>query len=133
MLNLVFISTAETYKATLVKEQALVCKNLIKGCDSLSFVKDIPEGCALSTAVPETKVYLLVKGQVDISVEIDKFKDKLSKVEGLYEKLFKRTEVDEYKKQVKDEVQKSDAEKLAGYQNEIDAIKQSISQFEKFL
>jgi valyl-tRNA synthetase len=128
----IYISTSDKTKQELVRLQAQVCQNLVRGCESLKYTEEVPEGCALSTAVPETSVYLLVKGQVDISVELEKFKAKLGKIQSLADSLKAKMEVPGYK-QVKEEVVASDTEKLNAYQSEITALQTSVAQFEKFL
>ena len=112
--------------------QLSICQSLIKGCAKIEAVDDVPVGCALSTAVVDTNVYLLVKGHVDIQAEIDKLKSKLAKVQNLYDTLSAKTQVEGYK-QVKEEVVALDKEKLANYQADIEAFNASIVQFEKLL
>jgi valyl-tRNA synthetase len=129
----VFVVTGHVHKQKLIRQQLEVCKSLIKGCDSLTVVEEVPEGCALSTAVSETSVYLLVKGQVDLSLELEKYRQKLEKMVIIADGLEQKMGVEEYKKQVKLEVIQIDVEKLNGYKNEIAAIQKSIGQFEKFL
>lgn len=116
----------------LIRLQSQVCQNLIRGCTSLSLVEDVPAGCALSSSIQETNVYLLVRGQVDIYVEIEKFKAKVEKINNLSNALDAKMKVHGYK-QVKQEVVDIDTEKLNGYAAEITALKSSITQFELFL
>ena len=92
-------------------------------------MEEAPAGCALS-AIGETSVYLLVRGQVDISAEITKLEQKAGKLQSLHDTLYAKTQVDGYK-QVKAEIVAENEEKLARYKTEIQSINDAISQFEK--
>lgn len=124
----VYIITDNARYKQVLSEQALVCKALVRGCEILEIVSSAPEGCALSTAVPETKVCLMVKGTVDLSGEIEKMTAKLSKVVVAHDTLHAKMQVPGYK-QVREEVVLNDKEKLAGFKAEQQALQAAIEQF----
>jgi valyl-tRNA synthetase len=116
-------------KKALLEQQRDIVKGLVR-CEELSVVDVAPPGCAVSTLVPGTSVYLLVKGLVDIESEISKLETKKVKVQTLCDALKKKTNIDGYKN-VPEEVKQKDAEKLASYNQEIETFEKSIIQFQK--
>ncbi|KAF8469662.1 tRNA synthetases class I-domain-containing protein [Kalaharituber pfeilii] len=108
---------------------------LVKGLSDsdltvLSASEDHPEGCALNSISKDCNVYLLVKGRVDVDVEIAKAQVKLGKVEEACRRQEKTIAADDYVKKVKKEVQEQDRMKLEDLRKEVEALKAVIEKFE---
>ncbi|CAG8433960.1 2555_t:CDS:10 [Diversispora eburnea] len=98
-----FIQVASESLMKVITSQELSIITLIKGIKSVRvFRKDepIPEGCALSTVNDEINIHLLVKGNVDIDVEVMKFQKKLEKSTQSLNSLQKKTQVSDYESKV---------------------------------
>lgn len=77
---LVFIHVQNDIEAALLESQIPMIVTLIKGCKSAQVVRsmgEIPEGCGASVVTAFVTVHTLVKGLVDLDVEIAKCKKKL--------------------------------------------------------
>src|SRR5690349_16895221 len=57
-----------------------------------------PEGCACEIVNENCEVYLMIKGKIDVAVEIDKFQKKLEKTQDDLAKIIKQTESPHYHK-----------------------------------
>jgi len=91
-----------------------------------------PEGCAVEIVSENCQIFMLIKGLVDISTEIDKLDKKKAKIQSDHDKLVKQTQGPHYQKvpqSLRDENQK----KLEGYLEEIDIATKSIENYKKFL
>lgn len=121
----------QTPKSGLISSQEPIIKSLVRACSTLSVLEmdeDVPTGCALYT-MEDTKIYLLVKGMVDISAEIEKLESKKEKLSLLRDGVVKRMSGEGYAVHVKDDVKEADAAKVVGYDAEIRAICDSIETF----
>jgi len=76
----VFIQVENGAEATLLESQIPTIVTLIKGCKNAQVVREaseIPEGCGASVVTASVTIHTLVKGLVDLDVEIAKCKKKL--------------------------------------------------------
>lgn len=109
--------------------------SLVKGCKSFQVLEsdaEAPEGCSLY-AFDDTKLFLLVKGIVDIAEEVKKLQKKQEKLNNLQAVLIKQRSADGYALNVKEEIKTMDTNKVNGYQSEIDAIAAAIENFLKLM
>jgi valyl-tRNA synthetase len=81
---IVYVESASLSASQLMKEQAVILKSLIKGCQQfvvLGTSESVPNGCAVSAVSEGIQVHLLVKGMIDFDQEIAKMDKKISKVQ----------------------------------------------------
>lgn len=76
-------------------------------------------------------VFLLVKGHVDIDIEIVKNKGKLDKVRAAVEKQAKVLALPDYSQRASKEVQDADRKKLTDLEMEANALDETVRQFEQ--
>jgi valyl-tRNA synthetase len=76
----VFFRVQSENEAALFESQAPTMVTLTKGCKSVQIVReltDVPEGCGSAVLTPTVAAYVLVRGQIDLDVEIGKCEKKL--------------------------------------------------------
>ncbi|KAI8927212.1 hypothetical protein BC831DRAFT_453206 [Entophlyctis helioformis] len=130
----VYVEVASDAHRELIASQSAIIRGLTRGIKTLETVAHgaaAPSGCALQTISSAATVHLLVRGQLDIDVEIAKLHTKLGKVQALSAALEKVMAGDGYAARVKAEVKEADAAKLKGYATEIETLTASIANFEK--
>lgn len=98
----------------LLKSQSSIARSLIRGCSQFNILEPgapAPSGCSLYT-LEDTKIYLLVKGMVDIEQELKKLQGKHDKISKLHDAIVTRQAVDGYALNVKDEIKTLDSNKV---------------------
>lgn len=72
-----------------------------------------PAGCVVSSVNNDIKVFLLVRGMVDIDAEIEKLTSKLEKVQTNLDAVVKKTTIPDYEKRVREDVRELNATKVS--------------------
>jgi valyl-tRNA synthetase len=129
IFNRVYVQTPS--RNDLILAQSGIITNLIKGCNLLNVLESnapAPSGCSVF-ALGETKVFLLVRGMVDIEKEIEKCEIKKEKLTKLIEPIVQKQSNESYLLNVKQEVKDLDNNRLKGLQAEIDALQAAIKNF----
>jgi hypothetical protein len=88
---------------------------LIKGCKSVKVVSDtseVPEGCGSVTLTQSVTEYVLVRGQVDIDIEISKTEKKLGLARMNLEKIVKIESQADYAQTVPENVRLQNEDKV---------------------
>jgi len=101
--------------ATLLESQIPTIVTLIKGCKSAQVVRkatEIPEGCGASVVTAGVTVHTLVKGLVDLDVEIAKCKKKLDFALLNQAKIVKTEAQPDYMETVPESVRLANEEKV---------------------
>ncbi|KAI8900199.1 tRNA synthetases class I-domain-containing protein [Globomyces pollinis-pini] len=127
----IYVQTPD--KTEVVRAQAKIAKSLIKGCAQFNVLEPdapTPLGCSLYT-LEDTKIFLLVKGMVDIDAELTKLEKKHEKIMGLHDAIKKKQAAEGYTANVNEEIKALDINKLKGYQAEMDAITATMATFFK--
>lgn len=89
-----------------------------------------PIGCAFSTLSDKCKLYLLLKGIIDIEKEEQKMKKKKISLIQQTESLEKLMAAENYETKVPEEVRQKNTEKLAQLKNEVELIENGIKQLD---
>jgi valyl-tRNA synthetase len=119
----------------LLKHQVDTMKSLIRNCAVLEVLDPnatSPQGCTLNT-FKETKIYLLVKGKVDLEKEVAKLQKKYDKLDALAADIKKRQSAESYALNVKEEVKLADSTKLSGLEAELSALSSTMELFSKMM
>jgi valyl-tRNA synthetase len=119
----------------LLKHQVDTMKSLIRNCAVLEILEPstaAPEGCTLNT-FKETKIYLLVKGKVDLEKEVAKLQKKYDKLNALAAEIKKRQSAESYALNVKEEVKQADSTKLSGLEAELSALSSTMELFSRMM
>ncbi len=127
----VYVQSPE--KTALLKAQSKTITALVRGAKELNVLEATdaaPEGCSLY-AFDQTKLFLVVRGMVNIDDEIQKLEKKRSKLTELSQAIIARQSAESYAINVKEEVKANDNNKLNGYQAEIAAIAVAMENFLK--
>ncbi|KAH9252303.1 hypothetical protein BASA81_009756 [Batrachochytrium salamandrivorans] len=129
----VYVKAQSTHLHDVFQKQQIIVKTLAKGTKVFETVPmdgDTPEGCVVSI-LPNSTLYLLVKGQMDFDVEIAKLNGKISKITQVSKNLCAIMAGDGYAANVKPEVKESDLVKLNGYEAEIATLQIALANFTK--
>ena len=92
-----------------------------------------PEGCVSGFVSDDITVYVKVIGLIDIKLELARLAKRRKQLAGLKQKLSDKMAAASYLERVPEQVRKQDAEKLAGYENELatlDAQTANMSSFQ---
>ena len=92
-----------------------------------------PEGCVSGFVSDEITVYVKVIGLIDIKLELARLAKRRKQLAGLKQKLSDKMAAASYLERVPEHVRKQDAEKIAGYDNELatlDAQTANMSSFQ---
>ncbi|KAG8933507.1 hypothetical protein FRC02_011707 [Tulasnella sp. 418] len=119
--------------AAVFESQCPTIVALTKGCKSASVVtdiKDVPAGCGSAIINADISVHVLVKGMVDLDVEITKMTKKLDLVKLNVDKIKKLTSVPNYETVTPDNVKAANVEKLRTLEAEETTLLQSKEVFE---
>ena len=123
----------ETCRAQVVSIRSLGGKAMTGSNASLTMLSHDdpkPTGCVVQAVNAEGAVYLLIKGRVDIDVEISKAKGRLDKASQVVAKQRKIKGGDGWGKMRK-EAQESEERKLEDASQEVKVLEDSIAQFER--
>jgi len=90
-----------------------------------------PEGCAVDIVNETCQVYMMIKGLVDIKLEIEKLEKKKATTQGHYDRLFKTTQNAQYHK-VPENLKAENTKKLEGFTQELDLASKMIENYKKF-
>jgi len=129
-----FVLAQSESEASLFESQQQTMVALTKGCKSVSIVRsssEIPAGCGSDVISPTVAVHILVRGQVDLDVEIAKCDKKLSVAELEAKKLRKVVTQADYETTVPESVRLANDEKLKTLEAEIQNLLSSKEMFGK--
>ncbi|KAI5831094.1 hypothetical protein K523DRAFT_379399 [Schizophyllum commune Tattone D] len=127
-----FIFAQSDADAALFKSQVPTIVALTKGCKSAKVVrelKDIPEGCGAAVVTPTVAIHTLVRGLVDLDVEISKCDKKLDVVRLAYQKIVKTESQADYEQNVPENVRTANADKRKTLEAEIATLELSKEMF----
>ncbi|KAJ6621454.1 tRNA synthetases class I-domain-containing protein [Mycena sp. CBHHK59/15] len=129
-----FFYVQSDQEAALFESQLSTIVALTKGCKSAKLVrepKDIPEGCGGAVVTPTVAVHTLVRGLVDLDVEIAKCDKKLDLSRMNLQKLIKVETQPDYEDTVPANVRLANEEKRKTIAAEIVIVELSKSMFVK--
>ncbi|KAF8211093.1 tRNA synthetases class I-domain-containing protein [Mycena galopus ATCC 62051] len=121
-------------EAALFETQLSTIVALTKGCKSAKVVrelKDIPEGCGGTVVTPTIAIHALVRGLVDLDVEIGKCDKKLDLARLNLQKIVKLESQPDYEETVPENVRLTNSEKRKTIEAEISTVELSKSMFVK--
>ncbi|KAJ7147637.1 tRNA synthetases class I-domain-containing protein [Mycena crocata] len=121
-------------EAALFESQLSTIVALTKGCKSAKVVrevKDIPEGCGGTVVTPTIAAHALVRGLVDLDVEIAKCDKKLDVSQLNLQKLIKVESQPDYEDTVPANVRLANSEKRKTIEAEISTVELSKNMFVK--
>mgnify|MGYP002717800213 FL=1 len=81
-----------------------------------------PQGCAILPISKDCEVYLMLKGFIDISKELDRLESKKEKLNGFVSKLKSAMEAADYIEKVPEEVKTANSERLQQLQGELNKV-----------
>ncbi|CCJ30343.1 unnamed protein product [Pneumocystis jirovecii] len=119
----------------ILESQINIILSLIKGCKSINILRnDVsqPEGCIIATVHVDCNVLLLVKGQVDFDIEIEKAKKKIEKNKCLIFEIEKQINKEDYNTKVPETVKLENMNKYNVFMSEIASLEKVISDFQRF-
>ncbi|KAI5966178.1 VAS1 [Candida pseudojiufengensis] len=123
-------SNENIYKIASDQQDSIV--SLIKGVEKIKVVKtisEIPSGCALQAISPDCTVHVLVKGQIDLDLEISKVNKKLQNSLELKKK--QDDSISKFTEKTKPEAIESAKQRLEKVIAEIEGYEQTIDILEK--
>ncbi|CAK5273624.1 unnamed protein product [Mycena citricolor] len=129
-----FIHAQTESEVALFESQASTIVSLTKGCKSAQVVRDIkniPEGCGGAVVTPSVAVHALVRGLVDLDVEIAKCDKKLDVVRNNLQRLAKVESQADYETTVPENVREANAEKRKTIEAELATLELSKAMFVK--
>ncbi|KAJ6485548.1 tRNA synthetases class I-domain-containing protein [Mycena sanguinolenta] len=129
-----FLHVQTDEEAALFESQTSTIVALTKGCKSAKVVrelKDIPEGCGGTVVTPTIAVHALVRGLVDLDVEIGKCDKKLDLARLNLQKIVKLESQPDYEETVPENVRLTNLEKRKTIEAEISTLELSKSMFVK--
>ncbi|KAJ7230406.1 tRNA synthetases class I-domain-containing protein [Mycena pura] len=130
----IFLHIQTDEEAALFEPQLSTIVALTKGCKSAKVVRelrDIPEGCGGSVVTPTVTVHVLVRGLVDLDVEIAKCDKKLEVCQLNLQKIIKIESQPDYEDTVPANVRLTNSEKRKTVEAEISTLELSRSMFVK--
>ena len=119
----------------LLTSQSKIIVSLIRGCTEFKVLANDanpPVGCTLYT-LDDTKIFLLVKGLVDLKKELEKLEKKRDKIQDLNEAILKKQSVDGYAVNCTEEIKELDTGKVKGYEAELASLGLTIENFSNLL
>ncbi|QPG73509.1 valine--tRNA ligase [Brettanomyces nanus] len=130
----IYIETEKADYNSIAEEQREAIGSLIKAVSEVTVVSsaaDVPKGCVLDAASPDCNVHLMVKGAIDIDVEIGKVHKKLSKTEGALKNLTKVMNAEDYQVKASDEAKEKNRNTAATAKADIESYEATIANLEK--
>jgi valyl-tRNA synthetase len=124
----------QTPNSNLIKTQAHIMKSLVRNCESfnvLEITAEAPKGCTVY-AIDDHKIFLMIKGHVDIAEEISKLEKKVSKATTQLNAIITKQKAEGYSK-VTDEVRQLDDGKMKALESELAALSLTIKGFKEML
>ena len=91
-------------------------------CSNIEVNISAPPGCRVITISDKCEVHLLLKGLIDVSVEIVKLQKKIDFLLGTKKKLTQEMNVPDYDSKVPQDIQKNNVEKLSQTNVELDKL-----------
>lgn len=96
-------------------------------CSKLEFDEKAPVGCAILTVTGQCEVHLLLKGLIQVDMELQKLEKKKTQLVQAVEKLQQAIQASDYTTKVPAEVQQTNAEKLQQSEAEITRISAAMN------
>ncbi|RPD79692.1 hypothetical protein L226DRAFT_177393 [Lentinus tigrinus ALCF2SS1-7] len=130
----VYIRAEKDAEAELFKSQIPTFLALTKNCKSVEVVHNIggiPAGCGSELLTPTIFVHVLVKGQVDIDAEINKYEKKLALTKMNLSKVEKVESQADYESTVPANVRLANEEKRKTLEADMKLLEHSIDMFTK--
>ncbi|ESK83669.1 valine-trna ligase [Moniliophthora roreri MCA 2997] len=127
-----FLHTKDARESTLLESQTATIATLTKGCKSAQVVKDlaeVPAGCGSAVVTSTITVHTLVRGLVDLDVEIAKCEKKLDVAKLSLQKVIKQESQPDYASTVPENVRQTNEEKRKTLEAEISTLEASKSMF----
>ncbi|KAL0066865.1 valine--tRNA ligase [Marasmius tenuissimus] len=127
-----FIQTREDRETALFSSQTPTIVTLTKGCKSAQVVtdiKDVPSGCGSAVVTSSITVHTLVRGLVDLDVEIAKCEKKLDVARLALSKIAKQESQADYATTVPENVRQANEEKRKTLEAEISTLEGSKTMF----
>ncbi|KAJ3874087.1 tRNA synthetases class I-domain-containing protein [Lentinula edodes] len=127
-----FIHAKSEEEATLLESQVPTIVTLTKGCTSAKVVRDaesIPAGCGSALVTSTIVVHTLVRGNVDLDVEIAKCEKKLAIAQMSLQKITKLESQSDYAATVPENVRTANDEKRRTLEAEISTLESSKAMF----
>ncbi|KAF9476104.1 hypothetical protein BDN70DRAFT_995902 [Pholiota conissans] len=127
-----FIQVRTDEEEHLFTPQMATIVALSKGCKSAKVVRDladVPAGCGSAVVIPSVIVHTLVRGLVDLDIEIAKCDKKLDFARMNLQKVVKLESQPEYEETVPENVRTVNTEKRKTLEAEIDTLETSKSMF----
>ena len=112
----VFFHARDPKLAAALKASAAELSVLIKGCTSFTIVEsegEIPVGCVSANVSSLLAVHLLLKGVIDVDVEMNKAEKKKAAAQASYDKLATGAAAADYESKKPEHVRKLEAEKVS--------------------
>ncbi|KAJ7600772.1 tRNA synthetases class I-domain-containing protein [Mycena floridula] len=129
-----FLVVLSDDEAKLFESQLPTLKTLIKGCTNVRVVRmasDVPEGCGSTLITSSITAHILVRGIVDIQVELTKCEKKLDLARLNLQKIVKIESQADYETSVPENVRLSNEDKRKTLDAEIAALESSKEMFMK--
>ncbi|PCH34745.1 hypothetical protein WOLCODRAFT_79194 [Wolfiporia cocos MD-104 SS10] len=129
-----FIRVASDNEASLLESQVPTVVALTKNCKVAKVVRtleDVPPGCGSAVVSPAVVVHVLVRGQVDLEVEITKCQKKLGLARMNLDKIRKVESQPGYEDTVPADVRAINEEKRKTFEADVANLELSIQMFEK--
>ncbi|KIK55696.1 hypothetical protein GYMLUDRAFT_205313 [Collybiopsis luxurians FD-317 M1] len=127
-----FIHAKTEEEASLFESQIPTIVTLTKGCTGATVVrdtKDIPAGCGSAVVTSTVVIHTLVRGNVDLDVEIAKCEKKLDVVRMNLQKIVKQESQADYATTVPENVRLANDEKRRTLEAEIATLESSKAMF----
>ncbi|PVU96115.1 hypothetical protein BB561_001366 [Smittium simulii] len=126
-----YISCDSTEESAVYTQNIDQIKGMIKGCISIEVLSaddSVPIGCAVAIISPQTKLLLLVKGQINISAEIERLNKELEKNSKSQNTLLAKVSAPGYSK-TSDEIKETNSFKLKSLEEEAVVVLSVIESF----
>ncbi|KAJ7771844.1 tRNA synthetases class I-domain-containing protein [Mycena metata] len=130
-VNLFFHAQSDE-ETELLQSQLPIIISLTKGCSSATIVrelKDVPDGCGGAVVTPSISVHVLVRGLIDIDVEIVKREKKTQMAQSTLQKIIMIQSQPEYTETVPANVRLGNEEKRKTLEAEISPLQISKETF----
>lgn len=127
------IVSAENNALNVMRDQKDMILSLVRAADTMSITAEstTPVGSVVGTVSPDCRVFLMVKGHVNLDDEISKAGKKLSKALQLRDNVVKQTKVPGYEEKVKETVREANTKRIDAYEAEIRGLNSVIEEFER--
>jgi len=119
-------------EAALFASQAATIVTLTKGAKSVAIVRaqaDVPSGCGSVLVTPTVVLHVLVRGQIDLDVEISKCEKKLGLARMNLDKIKKIEAQPDYAETLPENVQLTNEEKRRTFEAEVANLELSKEMF----